>query len=505
MIRFLIRFAILVAAAALIAWLADQPGALTIDWMGTRIEMPVAIAAGLLVVLFAALVWSYVLLRGTWRMPDTFSHYMRARKKRRGRDSLAKGMLAVGAGDVVSARKHAQIARRVLANDPLAKLLEAQAAQMSGEQQKVLSLFDEMSKVPETKVLGLRGLFNHARQTGNLEQARSLAEEALALRPGLPWASHAMLRVHSAAKHWPGVVQTIEGLRKSGSVDDTTANKKQAVVLAAQAVEIEKSSPTEALALALRAHKLDPSLVPAALVAARIYVSSAQARKALRLVQKTWKIHPHVELARVYGHARPGASPNDRLKRVMALVAISPGGEEGAVAIAEAAIEARRLEQAKEALAPYLADRPRARICSLMAELAELEGDKGRAREWLTRAIHAPRDPQWTADGVTSDQWLAVSPVSGELGVFQWKVPIERLGSYPEPATSAEPASGMIADQTSTATEPQATQLSIPAQSDSAKPNDRTSEPAPQIPIPDDPGIEPGDAAGSSAQDSWAR
>ena len=64
----------------------------------------------------------------------------------------------------------------------------------------------------------------------------------------------------------------------------------------------------------------------------------------------------------------------------------------------------------------------------LMAELEQLEGDEGRAREWMGRALNAARDPAWTADGFVSDRWLPVSPVTGRLDAFQWKVPVAELG-----------------------------------------------------------------------------
>ena len=63
-----------------------------------------------------------------------------------------------------------------------------------------------------------------------------------------------------------------------------------------------------------------------------------------------------------------------------------------------------------------------------MAELEEKEhGDEGRAREWMTRAVRARRDPAWTADGIVSDRWMPVSPVTGRLDAFQWKDPIADL------------------------------------------------------------------------------
>jgi HemY protein len=59
-----------------------------------------------------------------------------------------------------------------------------------------------------------------------------------------------------------------------------------------------------------------------------------------------------------------------------------------------------------------------------MAELEMRDGDEGRAREWMTRALKARRDPAWTADGFVSDRWLPVSPVTGRLDAFEWKDPL---------------------------------------------------------------------------------
>ena len=64
-----------------------------------------------------------------------------------------------------------------------------------------------------------------------------------------------------------------------------------------------------------------------------------------------------------------------------------------------------------------------------MAELEEAEhGAAGRVREWLARATRAPRDAAWVADGLVSDHWLPVSPISGRLDAFVWTMPPATLG-----------------------------------------------------------------------------
>jgi HemY protein len=116
------------------------------------------------------------------------------------------------------------------------------------------------------------------------------------------------------------------------------------------------------------------------------------------------------------------------LKRIDALAKRAPGNVEGALAVARAAIDAREFARARAALAPYL-EAPTKRIAVLMAELERAEGDEGRAREWLARAVNAAPDPAWTADGYVSDRWLPLSPVTGRLDAFEWRVPLTGMTS----------------------------------------------------------------------------
>ncbi len=50
------------------------------------------------------------------------------------------------------------------------------------------------------------------------------------------------------------------------------------------------------------------------------------------------------------------------------------------------------------------------------------------------RAVRAPRDPAWTADGIVSDEWEPMSPVTGKLDAFEWKVPVAHAARSPMPS-----------------------------------------------------------------------
>jgi HemY protein len=125
---------------------------------------------------------------------------------------------------------------------------------------------------------------------------------------------------------------------------------------------------------------------------------------------------------------RSGDAAADRLKRAETLLKLRPNADEGRLAVAPAAIDAREFARAREALTPVLTARPTQNALILTAELEESEtGDRGRAREWLARAVGAPRDPAWMADGVILEKWAPASPVTGRIDAVEWKAPAMAL------------------------------------------------------------------------------
>jgi HemY protein len=131
---FLFFFLIALAVAADgVEWLIEQPGSLTLEFAGRHIEtsIPVAVAGLLLLIAATILVWA--ILVALVRLPGRISGGSRERRKARGLDVLSQGLVAVGAGDVARARKAAQLAEKLLPEEPLTQLLVAQAAQLSGD------------------------------------------------------------------------------------------------------------------------------------------------------------------------------------------------------------------------------------------------------------------------------------------------------------------------------------------------------------------------------------
>jgi len=430
MLRVLVFIAVASALAFGAVWLAERPGEVSIVWGGMTIETTVAMAAiGVaLLVVAGMLLWS--LLRFMLGLPTAFSFASRARKRTRGYEAVSRGMVAIGAGDPSAARRHASDARKLIPDEPLALLLSAQSAQLSGDKPAAEAAFKDMLEEPTTRVLGLRGLFVEARRRGDQISARAFADEAVRLSPSLAWANDALLEFHSTAGDWALARTAVERRAALRLSDKTESRRHRAVLLAAEALAKKETNPADALSAALDALKLAPGLTPAATLAGRMLSARGDLRKAARVLEAAWREQPHPDLAAAYVNLRNGDSQKDKLDKAQALMKLKPTDPESVFAVADAAIAARDYPLARKALSPLLAAVPTVRACLLMARIEDGEhGSSGRAREWLTRSVRAPRDNAWVADGIVSETWLPVSPVSGRLDAFAWTLPPPVLGS----------------------------------------------------------------------------
>jgi HemY protein len=436
----IVLFLLAVGVLALgIAWLADRPGEVTVLWSGWRVETSVMVAAFAIATLTAILVFFWSALRAILRVPDLFAMFLRNRRGAKGYLAISRGLIAIGSGDTHAARRYAQEAKRLAPGEPLALLLSAQTAQLSGDKPAAERAFAEMARRADTKLLGLRGLFVEAQRRDDMAAARAYAEEATKASPAPGWAGQAVLEFRCAGGDWGGALAALDKNMRSGLLDRATYRRQRAVLLTARARAAEETDRATATSLVQDALKLEPTLVPAAALGGRLLAEAGSLRKAGRILEKAWKANPHPDLADAYMHLRFGDSARDRLTRAEALAQKAPGNMEGALAVAQAALDAREFDKARAALSPLLAS-PTQRVALLMAEIEEVEhGDDGRAREWMTRAVHAARDPAWTADGLVSERWLPVSPVSGRLDAFQWKVPVAELGAPQVEAAAQTP------------------------------------------------------------------
>ena len=427
MIR-IVLFLIIVGALSLgVAWLADRPGDVVIIWQGLRIKTSVMVlGAGLLTALVVLLaIWS--LIRLILRSPGLLSRHLQHRRGVRAYEAISNGLIAVGAGDIAAAQKHAAAVNRLTPAEPLALLLNAQSAQLSGDREAAERTFRAMAGRADTKPLGLHGLFVEAHRRNDPVSARAYAEEAARTAPSLGWASRAVLEARCKDGDWAGALALLEANARTLAKD--IYRRQRAVLLTAHARALEDTDRDRAKAMALEAQKLAPTSYP------RFRSPRGSLPKAVSSAKRPASSTRLGAPIRIPNWRKPIANCAPANPR-----AISSNGSRGWRQKCPAISKARWRLARRARRAGIRQSARRARALSRRADPADCAGDGraeraerndvGRAREWLARAVHAPPDPAWTADGHVSDHWLPASPVTGRLDALEWRVPVTGMASY---------------------------------------------------------------------------
>ncbi|MBX9457052.1 MAG: heme biosynthesis protein HemY [Rhizobium sp.] len=470
MIRIVVFLLLILALGFGFSWLADRPGELYIIWQGQRVSMTLMVAAVLVTMLVVAIMIGWWLVRTIWTSPQSMTRYFRARKRDRGYQALSTGLIAVGSGDAPLARKMLDRTKGLISSDsePLIHLLEAQASLIEGKTEDARKKFEAMSEDPETRELGLRGLYLEALRVGAHEAARHYAEKAVEKGPHLPWAAEATLEYRTQAGRYDEAIRLLEGQRVLSGMDRKVHDRRKAVLLTGRALSKLDADPRGARDDAYAALKLAPDLVPAATTVAKAYLREDNVKKALAVIEQVFKLVPHMELVTQY-LAAGGVSAQEKVKRAVRLQSLQPASYEGVYAVASASFDARDFETARFKAEAAAKISERESIYLLMADIEDAEsGDQGRVRHWLAQALRAPRDPEWVADGQVSPHWLPISPVTGRLDAFEWK---QAFG----------PALGAVEDQSGAHADQAFRTLPAPA---------REAEPEPATPLDSEPVVE---------------
>ena len=436
--------------SAVIAWLISLPGTMTMDVAGYRLQPRLGTAAFLLLAVIAIAILVWTVLRRLWQTPRYMARRSMERRREQGIEALSDGFIALQAGDAARARALARDAQARLPASPAARLLEARADLALGDMPAAREHYRALISDQRTAVAALAGLYEQARAQGRPDAALTFARKASTIAPATPWANAAVFDDLTRKGNWTEALARVADEPAGRREEKAAKRRKQAVLETAIARDREESDPPAALDHALAALKLIPDFVPAALIAARVQASRSDGRRAMSLLRRVWRLTSHPDVATLYVNTAPAVSAVERFKRADELIETPPPDIASATVLARAAIDAFEWGAARSALAPLAADAPSQAVCLLMAEIEEGQNaDQGKAREWLARAVRAPRDPAWTADGITADAWEPTSPVTGKLDAFEWKVPVSALPvkqvSFPDAvAEPAPPGDGVL-------------------------------------------------------------
>jgi len=394
MLRLALLLVVAVAAALFVLWGAQNPGAITITWLGARIETTalfavIALAAGLAVLL--------PLLGFLLDAGGRLSFSAERARRQRGENALALGLLALESGELREAIEHCTHAAKLLEEPRLAHLLRAKAAEAGLNETEAERLFTEMLSHADTELLGRKGLLDLALARGERTAALAHAEAALKLSREAAWPALAAYELRAQAHDWLGAVEALDEAERRQALATALIARRRAVLLTAAAARLERDRRlSEACELAQRAARLAPALAPAAILAARLLRAQGETWKAVGVLEEAWTAEPHPALAAAYRDVRQEATPSERLQSLEALARTRPDHRESKLLSAELAMERQDWSLAWDQLDAAYRAFPSSRVCGLFAALCRARGEDANARQWVAQAVTAPREANWS-------------------------------------------------------------------------------------------------------------
>lgn len=433
-VKIVIFFAI---AAGLIfgaAWILDTPGEVKVAFGGREFFLsPIGflVALGLLLVAALIILKLVGLLVAVMRFllgdETAISRYFSRSRERRGYDAVSDAMVALAAGDARLAVKKSRKADRLLNRPDLSNLLNAQAAQLSGDRAGTMEAYKAMLASDRTRPVALQGLTQLKIEEGDTETAMALARKAFALQPSNDRVIRTLFELQSKQADWSGARETLNASVHARLLPRDVGTRRDAVLSLADArASLAEGETERGHEAALQANRLAPTLIPAAALAARIQTEAGQKRKATKILTTAWAANPHPDLAAAFAAVEPEETPMTRRKRFAALVGARPADVESRLLEAELALAAEDFPGARKALGDLPESDPTTRSLALMAAIERGQGaPEAVVRGWLAKALGASRGPQWVCGncGHVHAGWAPVCEHCGAFDTLDWKTP----------------------------------------------------------------------------------
>lgn len=423
----MIRLAALLTAIALLAaglaWLADEPGRVAIDWGVYHIELSVLTLVAAIALLALVAMGAFWLAFALWRGPRAWRRGRELRKQEQGLLALAETFAAIAAQDGKAARKHMKRAEHMLPGQPLTLMLASQVARLEGNDSKAQLYLEQMSKSSVTSFLAMRGLIEQARRAGDDEAALRHAEQAYAIKPNDHWLVLTLTGLHVRRQQTAEAVRVIERAWRKRVISREELRQLWAGVLCESAAANIRERQWDMAVHKLReAMRRSPGFVPAVIRLSGVYLAQGDISLAIKYAGDSWKRNPHREVTTLLLGCYDAAKDKKKAARIIRKLArLRAQDRESFILLGQLALRQGE-PQAARGLFNHALEQfgETALLAALIAEAEEKAGSDEDAAAWLKRAKDAPAEPGWECSSCkrTSPVWYMDCPGCGAVGSF---------------------------------------------------------------------------------------
>lgn len=422
--RFFLKLAII---CLIVVFLTLNPGQFSIEWFGYKSTMPVALLLASVFLLVSIL----ILIHHCWRwfqdIPNRTKGFFQKRRIKKFEDVVIEGLTSIAAQQPEEAQSYADLARGLAPNHPLALFLTGQTSYLTQDYALAQSTFALMTEQPSLKFLGLRGSALLAIERQDWARAQTYLEQLYEIRPDSPWVLK-QLELNSLKLALVDSTNTeIDMLPFYRHLAKSDALMHQGLLLWIKLKHNTHVKLTDAQQLELL--KSTYEMIPQNAVVASEFAYSLHnhnhRQKALRILQRSYRMEPHRLLADTWLTIHNTSDPIDAYRKIEKLTSQHPHHEESYWLLAKAALDADLWGQARHHIQPLLHENPTKSTYQLMLEIEQREhpDQEFKADFWRTKLEDIHHDWNWTCQNCNhvEETWDAFCSTCGQFGSIDWK------------------------------------------------------------------------------------
>ena len=421
----------IVLATALAVWLATNPGNVVLHWLGYEVRTSAAFFTAAIFILVALCLVVYRALRWFLDGPRLWREKNRLQRLEKGQQRLLEGLIAVASGDTKLATQKAKAVQHLLPGKPLTQLLLAQAADLSGHEEKSAEHFRQLLLEADSAVLGYRGLINLALRKGDVAEAKKLAAELGQRRADVPWLHMVTYEISLREQNWNAAGNALRQAYVHRQLGARDALQRQAAVALARAENaLAVADHATALQAAEDGRKLQSDWPPVMMVMARALAANGKRERALRLLADQFRKEPDLEIAKLLAHL---LQPDDALvqhRRAQKFTGHAADDVASHWLLATTAQRAKLWGEARRHMFRLEQLQPDQWVYQQLAQLEEAErGDHLAAKNWLEKAVHVPPAVAWECSqcNTATPDWRALCPHCGALMGLSKNQPVQAV------------------------------------------------------------------------------
>ena len=354
------------------------------------------------------------------------TRYLNKSRQLNGNKALSSALISFYEGDSAEAMIHSNKAKKFLKNDKLSLLINAQIAQKSGDSKLTLASYKKLLGHSDTRLVALSGIVSEKIKVGQFKMALELSKKNVELYPKNIGNINTLFNLQLQQKDWQGAVKTLQVKKTIEKIPRNSFLQQEAILIFedAKAKHVQGFSQ-EALAATLAAVRQYPTFVVALCFLTELENISGNKRRIEKLLQKAWGLFPHPDIAKSYASLVKSESSEKRLRRFEPLIKINDKDPQTIILKAELFLATEEFSKAKELVSVLANNDPDNYILTLMAGVERASGATDKVvREWLTKAVYAPKSPTWICSECGSQsEWTSICQSCEGFDSMTWARP----------------------------------------------------------------------------------